>query len=170
MTDTDTARAEPPSRGRLPFCSLRPVVPNAIEAPAKVNPTEMDSQATGRYLQLMIARAITVLALLVVVFLTTVAPSHVANMRAGTSHAFHADLMIHNEVGGAHGCAGQHACTEADAETCEFVCTGLTAFASVSNAGAPQYLDPTRHQLPSGTRAESRSPDLTERPPKPRLL
>lgn len=170
MADTDPALAEPPSKGRLPPPGLRKVGPISLNIPAKVIPAEMDSQATGRYVLVMFARAITLLAVLAVVLLTTVAPSHAASMSAGANHAFHADLMTHTEVGDAHGCAGQHACDEPDAEICEFVCAGLTAFALMSDTEAAQPVDPSRHQFPSGASVESRSPDLNERPPKPCLL
>ena len=130
----------------------------------------MDSQATGRYVLVMFARAITLLAVLAVVLSTTVAPSHAASMSAEANHAFHAEMMIHMEAGDAHGCAGEAACGEADAGLCVFVCAGLTAFAPVPVAEAARSADPSRHHFPTETSVESRSPELNERPPKPRLL
>ncbi|SDD88328.1 hypothetical protein SAMN04488239_111112 [Ruegeria marina] len=169
MADTDPAPAEPPSRGRLPLRGLRKGRSISPSTPAKVIPAEMDSRATGHYVLVMFARAIILLALLAVVLLTTVAPSHAASMSAEAKHAFHADVMIHMEAGDAHDCAGEAACGEADAGLCVFVCAGLTAFAPVPVAEAARSADPSRHQFPSGTSVESRSPDLNERPPASRL-
>lgn len=170
MAGTDPALAEPPSRGRLLRRVLRKRRPISPSIPAKVIPAEMDSQATGRYVLFMLAHAITWLAVFAVVLLTTVVPSHAASMSAGANHALHADMMMHVEAGDAHGCAGQHECGEADSGLCAFVCAGLTAYAPRSDAEAAQSIDASTHQFPSEASVESLSPDLSERPPKPRLL
>jgi hypothetical protein len=130
----------------------------------------MDSLTLRSYVHLMLARVLSILALLAIVVVTTGAPAHAAKMTSVSEHAVHAHQMTHKAVEDSHSCVQKNACNASDAGLCEFVCAGLTALPGMPVAEAGQSFAPIRHDASADTSLAGRSPELTERPPKFRLL
>lgn len=133
-------------------------------------PSEMDLGARQRYLLAMVARVLTLLAVLAVVLAATVTPSHAVAMSAGAHHAHHPEMATGAMAGHTQHCLTHHDCGEADAGACAFVCAGLMSFVQPPDAGFARWIDPFHTAFSSGPRVESRTLQVTERPPKLRLL
>jgi len=68
------------------------------------------------------------------------------------------------------GCdAGEH-CGSADAEMCEFVCAGLSAFLTSPGGETVHVHGTASHGFPSEAIHVSRAPGLNKRPPELHLL
>lgn len=90
----------------------------------------MDILVSNAYLCSMLERVVTMLAILAITVVTTVTSAHATrmSMNSGVDHAMHVADMMHSPVISGFDCdAGEH-CGSADAEMCEFVCAGLSAF------------------------------------------
>ena len=132
----------------------------------------MDILVSNAYLSSMFARVITMLAILAITVVTTVTSAHATrmSMNSGVDHAMHVADMMHAPVIADLSCdAGEH-CGSADAETCEFVCAGLSAFLTSAGGDAGDAHGAASHDVPSAAIHVSRAPGLNERPPKLRLL
>ena len=132
----------------------------------------MDILVSNTYLCGMIARIVTILAILAITVVTTVTSAHAArmSMNSGADHAMHVADMMHASVIADLGCdAGEH-CGSADAEMCEFVCAGLSAFLTSAGGEAGHAHGTASHDDRSEAIHVSRAPGLNERPPKLRLL
>jgi len=117
-------------------------------------------------------RVITMLAILAITVVTTVTSAHATrmSMNSEVDHAMHVADMMHSQVIADLDCdAGEH-CGSADAEMCEFVCAGLSAFLTSAGGEAVHAHGTASHDVPSATIHVSRAPGLNERPPKLRLL
>ena len=121
---------------------------------------------------MMIARLVTMLAILAITVVTTVAPVHAArmNMKFSPEHAIHVGEMMHSPGLAQPVCEGEQHCGSADAEMCEFVCAGLSAFLTSAGEEAGHAYGAASHDVPSAAIHVSRAPGLNERPPKLRLL
>lgn len=131
----------------------------------------MDILVSNAYLYSMIARLVTMLAILAIAVVTTVSSAHAARMSlsSGPDHATHVGDITHSAEVADLGCdAGQH-CESADAEMCEFVCAGLSAFLTSPGGDAGEVHGAAGHGFPSEAIHVSRAPGLNERPPKHRL-
>jgi hypothetical protein len=92
------------------------------------------------------------------------------SMNSGVDHAMHVADMMHAPVIADLSCdAGEH-CGSADAEMCEFVCAGLSAFLTSAGGEARDAHGTASHDARSEAIHVSRAPGLNERPPKLRLL
>ncbi|MBC7285781.1 hypothetical protein [Hoeflea sp.] len=132
----------------------------------------MDILVTNAYLCSMIARLVTMLAILAITAVTTVTSAHAArmSMNSGADHAMHVDDMMHTPVIAGLDCdAGEH-CGSADAEMCEFVCAGLSAFLTSAGGEAGRAHGTASHDDRPEAIYVSRAPGLNESPPKLRLL
>ena len=132
----------------------------------------MDILVSNAYLSSMFARVITMLAILALTVVTTVASAHAArmSMTSGADRTMHAADMMHSPVISGFDCdAGEH-CGSADAETCEFVCAGLSPFLTSAGGDAGDTHGTASHDVPSEAIHISLAPGLNERPPKLRLL
>lgn len=132
----------------------------------------MDILVSNAYLCSMLERVVTMLAILAITVVTTVTSAHATrmSMNSGVDHSMHVADMMHPQVIAGPDCdAGEH-CGPADAEMCEFVCAGLSAFLPFPSAETGQEYTPSRHDFPTEAIHISRAPGLNERPPKLRLL
>jgi hypothetical protein len=132
----------------------------------------MDILVSNAYLCTMLARVITMLAILAISVVTTVTSAHATrmSMNSGVDHAMHvADMMHPQVIGDLDRDAGGH-CGSADAAMCEFVCAGLSAFLTSAGGEAGHVHAAANHAFPSEAIHVSRAPGLNERPPKLRLL
>lgn len=130
----------------------------------------MDNPVSDAYLRRMLARAVTMLAILAIAVVTTMTSAHAARMSAVPDHAVHVAEMMQAPHGGEASCDGDQHCGSADAGMCEFVCTGLSVFLPSPSSGAGHSCSPVSHDRPSEELHASRAPGLSERPPKLRLL
>ena len=132
----------------------------------------MDILVSNAYLCSMLERVVTMLAILAITVVTTVTSAHATrmSMNSGVDHAMHVADMMHSPVLSGFDCdAGEH-CGSADAEMCEFVCAGLSAFLTSAGEEAGHAYGAASHDVPSAAIHVSRAPGLNERPPKLRLL
>ena len=131
----------------------------------------MDILLSSAYLSGMLARVISILAILLIAVLTTVSAAHAARMGGmQADHALHAGGMMHASAVGHLSCDNGEHCGSADAGMCEFVCAGLSVFLTMPGVETGHAFGPASHDLPSEANHVSRSPGLNERPPKLRLL
>lgn len=132
----------------------------------------MDILVRSAYLCRMIARLVTLLAILAITVATTVTSAHAARMSMSSSpdHATHVGGMMHSPDVAQLACDGDRHCGSADAEMCEFVCAGLSAFLTSPGGEAGHAHGPASHDFPSKAIHVSRAPGLNERPPRLRLL
>lgn len=130
----------------------------------------MDILVSSTYFASMIRRLATLLAILAITVVTSLASAHAARMSSGVDRDSHVAGMVHSSDIAERTCdAGQH-CGAADAGMCEFVCAGLSAFLISPTGESGRAHGPARHDLPSEASPVSRAPGLNERPPKLRLL
>jgi hypothetical protein len=170
IPDIENEKAEPL---RKQSGSARTIVDFAGSTPgamANGMTAKMDSFAKWSYVHIMLTRAFSLLALLAIVVVTTLAPAHAARMSAASDHETHAEMMMHAAAVDAESCHDQQACSDADAASCEVVCAGLTVFPALQNGEDEQDVAPFRHDTTSGTFFAGLSPGLNERPPKSRLF
>ena len=135
-------------------------------------PATIDILVSNAYLCSMLERVVTMLAILAITVVTTVTSAHATrmSMNSGVDHAMHVADMMHSPVISGFDCdAGEH-CGSADAEMCEFVCAGLSAFLTSAGEEAGHAYGAASHDVPSAAIHVSRAPGLNERPPKLRLL
>jgi hypothetical protein len=130
----------------------------------------MDILVSSAYLCSMLARLITMFAILAITVVTTVTPAHAARMSVEPDHSMHVGEMTHASVSSELSCDGDRHCGSADAEMCEFVCAGLSAFLTSPGGDAGQQHESVSHDFPSEAGHVSRAPGLNERPPRLRLL
>lgn len=116
----------------------------------------------------MLARLVTLLAMLAIVVMTTVTAAHAVRMTAGAGHAMHVDEMT--DVLPAMPCDHDAPCGAVDDTMCELVRVGLTAVLISPGTTAGRGLAGTIHDFPPDTSHVGRAPGLTERPPQFRLL
>ena len=126
----------------------------------------MPPYATG-----MLARILTLLAVLSIGVVTAAGVAHAGRM-AGMppDHAMHLAEMTEAMPDGHAPCAGDQHCDGAYGAICDFICTGLSVVRTISGPVGADAVAPVRHDLASATCLTGLSPDLTERPPKLRLL
>lgn len=132
----------------------------------------MDILASAAYLSSMFARVVTMLAILAITVVTTATSAHATrmSMNSGADHAMHVADMAHASVIADLDCdAGEH-CGSANAEMCEFVCAGLSAFLTSAGGEAGHAHGAASHDVASEAIHVSLAPGLNERPPKLRLL
>ena len=127
---------------------------------------------SSAYLCGMIGRVVTMLAILAITVVTTVASAHAARMSiaSGPGHAAHIGEMMHSPDVAQLACEDEQHCGTANAEMCEFVCAGLSAFLTSPVGESGHAYGPASHDFPSEAGHVGRAPGLNERPPKLRLL
>ena len=132
----------------------------------------MDILVSNAYLSSMFACVITMLAILAITVVTTVTSAHATrmSMNSGADHAMHVADMTHASVIADLGCDAGEGCGSADAETCAFVCAGLSIFLTMPGVEAGQASGSADHDFPAEAGHIGRAPGLAEHPPKPRLL
>lgn len=132
----------------------------------------MDILVLGAYLCSMIARLVTLLAILATTLVTTGIPAHAARMSMSSSpdHAAHVGDMMNSPDIAELACDGDRHCGSADAEICEFVCAGLSAFLTSPGGEGGHACSSAKHDFPFEASDVGGAPDLNERPPKSRLL
>lgn len=120
----------------------------------------------------MVARAITLLAVLAITVVTTLTSAHAArmSMNSGHDHAAHLGEMMPSPDVAETACEGERPCGSADAGMCEFVCAGLPAFLISPGTDDEHAHGTAGHRAPQEASHVSRVPALNERPPKLRLL
>ena len=132
----------------------------------------MDILVSSTYLICMMSRLITMLAMLAIIVVTTVTSAHAARMSMSSvsDHPTHVGETMQAPHYSEPSCDGERHCGSADAEICEFVCAGLSAFLSSPGGEAGYHFESTIHDSRSEPSHVSRSPGLNEHPPKLRLL
>ncbi len=130
----------------------------------------MDIPVTSAYLSGMFSRLVTMLAVLVIAFMTTATSAHAARLSAGPDHAAHVSEMTQVAAGSDRSCDGEQHCGSMDAGSCELLCSGLSVFLTFPREDSPSVYAPASHALPTAETVASRAPGLNERPPKHRLL
>ncbi|NNU80459.1 hypothetical protein HMH01_08395 [Halovulum dunhuangense] len=119
----------------------------------------------------MFARVLALLAILAIVVVTTVGAAHAARMGGmQADHASHAGAMMDVSADAHPPCDGGQHCGSAEAEICEFVCAGLSAFLTMPGVESRHAFGSADHDFPARARHVGRAPGLNERPPKPCLL
>lgn len=86
----------------------------------------MDIPVTSAYLSGMFSRLVTMLAVLVIAFMTTATSAHAARLSAGPDHAAHVSEMTQVATGSDRSCDGAQHCGSMDAGSCEVLCSGLS--------------------------------------------
>lgn len=131
----------------------------------------MDLFACAPYVTKMLARILTLLAVLSIAVVTAAGVAHAGRM-AGMppDRAMHLAEMTEAMPDGHAPCADDQHCGGANGAVCEFICTGLSFVLTISGPVGADAVGPVRHNLASATCPTGLSPDLNERPPKPRLL
>lgn len=129
----------------------------------------MDFRASDSYLCIMLARVVTMLALLAIAVVTTASAAHAARMSVVPDHAAHAGEMMQGAGSATPACDGHHPCGSANDGLCAFLCAGLSVFPTVPGVGAGQAFGPAGHGIPAAEAIASRVPDLSEHPPRLRL-
>jgi hypothetical protein len=131
----------------------------------------MDLFAHASYVIGMVARILTLLSVLAIAVVTTAGAAHAGRIAGMPSdHVMHLADMTEAMRDGLAICADDPHCGTADGAICDFVCTGLSVFLTISGPDRADAVGPVRHDLASATCPIGLSPDLTERPPKLRLL
>ncbi|MFC3571646.1 hypothetical protein [Paracoccus sp. TOH] len=131
----------------------------------------MDILIVSPYFEPMTARLVSLLFIIAITVVTTVASAHAARMVAlDPAPATHATGMMHASDGANPDCKADGHCGSGDAEICELVCAGLAAIITSRTGAADHAWEPTRRVFPVEETHVSRAPGLNERPPKPRLL
>ncbi len=131
----------------------------------------MDIIVSGAYLSGMLARIVSIFAILAIAVVTTIGAAHAARMGGmQLDHTAHVGAMMHAS-GDAHpSCQGNQHCGSADASICEFVCTGLSVFLAMPGVEAGHAFGSADHNSRAEAVHVSHMPGLSERPPKLRLL
>lgn len=133
----------------------------------------MDIFVSSAYLcTIMIARFVTMLAVLAITVATTVSSAHAARMSIvpGPDHATHVGAMMHAPDIAQLACGDEQHCGSADAEMCKFACASLSAFLTSPGADSEQAHRTASHASPTEASLVGCAPGLNERPPKLRLL
>jgi hypothetical protein len=130
----------------------------------------MDNPVSEAYLAGMLARVVTMLALLSIAVVTTVASAHAARMSLEPEHALYVGEMMHASVGSEHSCDDEQRCGSGDTEICELVCAGFSVFLTLSSGEAEHGFEPDSHDFPFEATHVSHAPGLIDQPPKIRLL
>ena len=131
----------------------------------------MDRPDIEAYIANMFSRITIILAMLSIAVVTMVTSAHSARMNAGANDAAHAIEMMQAHGTGDLSCDGTAPCgLSDDSGSCAFVCAGLPVFLLLPVEAAGHDAGPERVELPSATILSSRTPGLSERPPKLRLL
>jgi hypothetical protein len=131
----------------------------------------MDLLRRTPYVTRMVARILTLLLALSVALVTAAGAAHAARMAGMPSdHAMHLAEMTEAMPDAHAPCAGDQHCGGSHGAICDFVCTGLSVVLTLSGPVGTDAVGPVRHDLASATCLTGLSPDLTERPPKLRLL
>lgn len=118
----------------------------------------------------MFARVITMLAILAVTVIATVASAHAAQMNVVADHSVHTGEMIYAPASNQPFCDGERHCETADAGICAFVCVGLPALLTSQGEQAGREYASAGHSRPSRVVHAGRAHGMDERPPKLRLL
>lgn len=120
----------------------------------------------------MLSRLLTLLAILAVSLVTTLATAHAARMSIGcaSEHTIHAVEMKGSAVGADVGCDSAHPCGSADAAMCKSVCAGLLVIATPPREQVEHAPGADRHDVRPEAIPVGRVPEGTDRPPKSRLL
>lgn len=130
----------------------------------------MDRLEITSYIGGMFSRIVAILAMVSIAVVTMVTSAHSARMNAGSNNAVHANEMMQAHGSGDLSCDGTELCGSAESGLCGFVCAGLSVYLLLPAEDAGRDAGPGRVELPSGITLPSRTPSLSERPPKPRLL
>lgn len=133
-------------------------------------PVTMDRPESEAYIGFMFSRIVAILAIFTIAVVTVVTSAHAARTSAGSNGAVHAIEMMQAHGNTTLPCGGTEPCNSADSEICAFVCAGLAVFLLLPAEDAGRDAGPGRVELPSGITLPSRTPSLSERPPKLRLL
>jgi len=129
----------------------------------------MDRAESEAYIGSMFSRIVTILAMLTVAVVTMVTSAHATQMSAGSSGAAHAIERMQAHGANDLPCGGTEHCSS-DSGICTFVCAGLSVYLLLPVGDAGRNAGPDRHDLPAGAVLSSRTPGLSERPPKLCLL
>lgn len=130
----------------------------------------MDTPEKEAYIERMFSRIVTILAMLSIAVVTMVTSAHSARMNAGSDGATHSVEMMQSHDARDLPCGGTEPCGSAESGICAFVCAGLSVYLLLPVDGTARDAGPGRPDLPSGMALISRTPDLSERPPKLTLL
>jgi hypothetical protein len=125
---------------------------------------------TSAYLSGMLSRLVTMLTVLAIAVMTTVAAGHAARQSAEPDHAVHVSEMMQVGAGHVAPCNGDRHCGSGDVVSCEMLCAGVSVFLTSPGEGSGSDCAPASHDLPAAENIASRAPGLNERPPKLRLL
>lgn len=118
----------------------------------------------------MFSRIVTILAMLSIAVVTMVTSAHSARMNAGSDGAAHTVEMMQSHDASDLLCGDTEPCGSAESGICAFVCAGLSVYLLQPVDGTVRDGGPGGPDLPSGLALPSRSPGLSKRPPKLRLL
>lgn len=132
-------------------------------------PAVLDLFVGSMYRPGMLARLVTLLAMLAIAVMTTVTTAHAAGLSAEPDHAVHVSEMI-QAAESEHSCEHEQRCASAHAGACEVLCAGLSVFAPSPGGEAVRGYGLANQDLPSATIPAGRAPGLNERPPKLRLV
>lgn len=132
----------------------------------------MDKLVSHSYFEEMIARLVSLLAILAIAVMTTATLGHAAlmNMTGGSNHATHAGDMMHESREVHTACDCEEHCGPAEAGMCDFACAGVSVCLASPEADTERGYGPDNHVHPGEVRHVGHAPGLNERPPKPRLL
>lgn len=131
----------------------------------------MDIRPPDAYLEGMLARLVTLLAALTLVFLTTLSAAHATGMSMGGSdHAVSAGMEMHPQETAGQTCQMDRPCRSADQAMCDVVCAGLTHFIVPASALLRDVFEPIGHDQGCEPIPLSQIPAGIERPPRHSFL
>jgi hypothetical protein len=118
----------------------------------------------------MFSRIVAIVAMLSIAVVTMVTSAHSAQMNVGSNDAVHTIELMQAHGSGDQLCDATEPCGSAVAGLCGFVCAGLSVYLLLPAEDAGRRAGSGRVELPSVITLPSRTPGLSERPPKIRLL
>ncbi|MBC7284353.1 hypothetical protein [Hoeflea sp.] len=130
----------------------------------------MDRPTNQAYDGLMFSRFVAILAMLSIAVVTMVTSAHAARMNADSHGVIHTIEMMHAHGNSDRPCGEIEPCNAAGSEICAFVCAGVSVYLLLPAWDTGPDAEPGRLDLPPGTALTSRTPGLSEPPPKLTLL
>lgn len=131
----------------------------------------MDIIVSDAYRRAMLARLVSLFAILAIAVVTTISAAHAARMVGmQLDHTAHRNALMHASAAAHPSCGDARHGRSADAAICEFVCAGLSVILTIPALEARHAFGSADHETPAEAIHVSHIPGLNERPPKPRLL
>ena len=131
----------------------------------------MDIIGSEAYLRVMLARLVTICAIVAIAVVTTISAAHAARMDGmQLDHTAQPAAMMQLSGDAQPSCDGGQPCGSADSSMCAFVCTGLSVFLAMPGVEVGHSVGSAELGFPAETVHIGHLPGLNERPPRLRLL